>query len=103
AVDVVDAERDMPVAVSDLVARRVPVVGELDLGVLRVLAVAQEGEGELAFGKVFARDELHPEHVAVERDRALEITHAQHGVEDAHAAHLTSSRYGGASYILALQ
>src|SRR5262249_24697418 len=51
---------------------------------------------------VLAREELHAEHIAVERDRALEIAHAQHGVEDAHGAHLTSSRYNRCMLLAAI-
>src|SRR5207245_2620624 len=48
AVDVLDADRDVPEAGTDLVALRVPVVRELEDGVVALVAVADEGEREAA-------------------------------------------------------
>src|SRR5262249_6689652 len=81
-----DAQRDVAVRRAHLVLLHTPVVGELELGVLGVPPVAQEGERELPTRVVLARDELHAERVLVEGDRALEITDPQHRVQDPHAA-----------------
>ncbi len=84
AIDVLDAERDVPEAGAELVALRVPVVRELEDGVVALVAVADEGEREAAVRVVLAAQGPHAEHVAVEAERALEVPDPQHGVEHAH-------------------
>src|SRR2546428_855443 len=84
AIDVLDAERDVPEAGAELVELRVPVVRELEDGVVALVAVADEGEREAAVRVVLAAQEPHAEHVAVEAERALEVPDPQHGVEHAH-------------------
>src|SRR5581483_7452846 len=87
-VDVLHAEGDVAEAVSDIVRLRVPVVGELEHGVRRLVAVADEREREAAAGKVVAAQELHPERARVERERLLEVVHPDHRVQHAHRAGL---------------
>src|SRR5207237_4788618 len=70
-VDIGHAERDVAEAVAEIVGLRVPVVGELDHRLLALVAVAHEGERELAVGIVLAPQQLHAEHSGVEAEGAL--------------------------------
>ena len=66
------------------------VIGELQLGVVRVVAVAHEGERILLLRPFGGAQQLHAEHLRVEVDRALQVANAQHGVEDSHGAIIRS-------------
>src|SRR5690606_14892989 len=65
-VGVFDFERDVAIAVAEVVGIGVPVVGELDDGAFAFVLVAHEGQRELAFGVVFAAQDAHAQHVGVE-------------------------------------
>ena len=91
------ADREMAEARPDLVGfGLVPVVGELDqrraasklvtglAGGGLVLVGGQEHQGEATLVVLSAAHLLHPEQVAVEVHRGIEIAHAQHGVQESH-------------------
>src|SRR3569623_1902894 len=81
---IVHADGDMHKSVAELVLVHAPVVGELDHRLLALVSVADEGERELAVGIILATQQLHAEHVGVERERAVELADPQHGVQYAH-------------------
>lgn len=58
-VGVVDLDGDMAVAGADLVGIHAPVVGKLDHGGIRLVAIADEGQGELAVGIVVLPEQGH--------------------------------------------
>ncbi|SPY55044.1 argininosuccinate synthase [Pseudomonas aeruginosa] len=58
-VGVVDLDGDMAVAGADLVGIHAPVVGKLDHRGIRLVAIADEGEGELAVGIVVLPEQGH--------------------------------------------
>src|SRR5262249_15011764 len=84
--DVGHADRDVAVAAAQLVPVDAVVVGELDLGVLGIGAVAEERKVVLLFGSIGGAQQPHAEHLRIEVDRALEVADPQHGVEDSHRA-----------------
>src|SRR5208283_3466759 len=85
SIDVVDAECDMSVSGADIVLRGTPIPGQLDDGGIFLVAVADEGEGELAAGEIVLAQEFHPELVAVELQRLVEIVYSEHRVQHSHA------------------
>ena len=93
AVDIVDAERDVAEAAADVVALRVPVVRQLEYGVLGLVTVADEGQREASRRIVLPPEQSHAERLAVEGERALEVPDAQHGVEHPHAQTLARAAY----------
>ena len=81
-VDVGHADRQ----VAETLAQRVrlllpPVVGELDHRFVGFVAVADEGQRELAAGILLISQQLHAEQPSVEIDRFVEVEHADHGVQ----------------------
>src|SRR5262249_43269284 len=91
-VDVVDAERDVPGGGGGL---GVPVVRELDHGVIALVTVADEGQCESPAGIVVPTEKPHAQHVAVEAERALEVSDPEHRMEHPHVA--DSSAQNGAA------
>ena len=73
-----------------------PILGDVELvqlGLAGVAAVkAQKGERVFVLGVLGPAQQLHAEHLGVEVDRALEVAHAQHGVQDSHAAIMACRR-----------
>ena len=67
------------------VLRGAPIPGQLDDRGLLLVAIADEGEGELAAGEVVLAQEFHPELVAIELERFVEIVDAEHRVQQTHA------------------
>jgi hypothetical protein len=59
---------------------------------LRVRSVADEGQRILLLRPLGGAQQFHAEHLGVEVDRALEVAHAQHGVQDSHAGMIATSR-----------
>ena len=83
-------QRHVAESAAQVVAGGVPVPGQLDGRGLRLGGVAHEGEREAAVRILVPAQQLHPEHLGVEADRAIEVAHADHGVEDAHRVTRTS-------------
>ena len=81
-------KRDVAIAGADLVGFDAPVVGQLDHGAVRFVLVADEGEGELAFGVVVAAQQAHAEDFGIEGQRLVEVADAQHGVQESHGVFL---------------
>src|SRR5690606_6274746 len=79
---------DMAVAVAQVVAGGVPVVGQLDDGAFAFILVADEGQGELAVGVVFAAQHAHALDIGVEIDGLVQVADAQHGVQETHGEFL---------------
>src|ERR1700722_5554020 len=84
-VDVVDAERDVSVGGADFVLRGAPIPGQLDAGGIVLVPVADKGEGEFAAEEIVLAQQLHPELVAIELERFVEVVDAEHRVQKAHA------------------
>ena len=82
-IHVIHGQGDMTVGVSTLVFAATPVVGELDHAVIGLTAVAQKGERELAVRVVLAAQHVHTENLGVEAQGAIQVAHAQHGVQKA--------------------
>src|SRR5690606_11156644 len=78
-------DRDVAVAVTEVVAGRVPVVGQFDHRAVGFVLVADEGQGEFAVGVVLAAQQAHAQDLGVEGQRLLEIPYAQHGVQNTHS------------------
>src|SRR5579862_2555653 len=72
------ADRQMTEAGAHVVALGIPVVGEFDDGVVVLITITDEGEGELAAWKVLLAQQLHPELIAVELQRLGEVVDANH-------------------------
>jgi hypothetical protein len=68
------------------------VVGELQLRVLGVAPIADEGQGVLLLRPLGGAQQVHAEHLRIEIDRALEVANAQHGVQDSHGRMIASER-----------
>ena len=83
-VGVIDRDRDVAVGVAELVFFHAPVAGELEHRRIRLLAVADEGEGEFTLRVVLAAQQPHAEHLGVETQRFFKISHPQHGVKHSH-------------------
>src|SRR5262249_33753884 len=83
--DVFGADGEVAEGVPERVALGVPVVCQLDDGGRVLVAVADEREREATRLVILAAEEPHAEDVEVELQGLLEIVHAQHGVEEAHA------------------
>ena len=73
------AERRALLVVVDAV-----VVGQLDLGLARVAAIAHEGQVVLLLGPQRLAQQVHAQHLGVEIDRSLQVADPQHGVEHEH-------------------
>ena len=87
------ADGDVAIGRAHVVLLGAPVVGQLDLGLAGVAAVeAQKGQRILVFGVLGRAQQLHAQHLGVEVDGALEVAHAQHGVQDSHAPIVTCLR-----------
>ncbi len=69
---------------SHVVTFRAPVVGQLDLCMARVVAVAHERKRVFVFRIFRGTQQLHAQHLGVKIDGTLEIADAQHGVEKSH-------------------
>ena len=78
--DVLDRDRDMAVGGADIVFVDSVVVGQFQFRVLRICAIADEGERIFLVGTVGIAQELHAKHLGIKIDRALEIADAQHRV-----------------------
>jgi hypothetical protein len=74
----------MPERIALVVALGAPVMGQLDDGVILLVAVADEGEGELAAGEVLLAQQLHSELIAVELQRFGKVVDTNHGVQQLH-------------------
>ena len=74
----------MAVGGAQLVAAHPMVVGQLELGMLGIATVAEEGEAVLLRRPLGRAQQLHAEYLGVEGDRALQVADAQHGVEQSH-------------------
>lgn len=83
-VDIFDFQGNMPVAVAQLVFFHAPVVGQLDHAVVRLVAVADEGQGELAFRIILAAQQGHAQHLGIEGDGFFHVADAQHGMQQSH-------------------
>ncbi|MNI93117.1 hypothetical protein D3C73_1510140 [compost metagenome] len=59
-------------------------MGQLDHAVVRLVAVADEGQGELAIRIILAPQQGHAQHVGVEGDGFIQIADSQHGVQQSH-------------------
>ncbi|MDT4885529.1 hypothetical protein FQZ97_1217680 [compost metagenome] len=70
----------MAVAGAQLVAVHAPVVGQLDHAVVGFIAVADEGQGELAVRIILAAQQGHAEHFGIEDDGFVQVADTQHGM-----------------------
>src|SRR3990167_1269656 len=83
-VDIRHFQGDMAVAGAQLIAVHTPVVGQFDHAVVRLVAGADEGQGELAVRVILAPQQGHAQHVGVEGDGFIQIANSQHGVQQSH-------------------
>src|SRR5690349_17155913 len=74
----------MPIGIAEIVLRGPPIPGELDNRCLGLTAVTDKREGELAAREILLAEQLHPELVAVELERFVEVVHPQHRVQKSH-------------------
>src|SRR3984957_18119131 len=75
-VEVVHADRKMTEGAALIVGFGTPVVSQLDDGVAVLIFIADEGEREFSVGIVVLAQQLHPETVAVELERLIQIVDA---------------------------
>ena len=66
--------------------RLIPIVRQFDHAMLRLLAIAHEGQRVLLIGTIGGADQAHAHHLGVKVDGALEVANAQHGVQQSHGA-----------------
>ena len=78
-VNIVDPKRQMPEIAAAIVARLIPIVGQLDLG--DIVARAEEDQREPALRDILAAALVETEQLE-EGNRRLRIGHAQHRVEE---------------------
>ena len=78
---IVHLDGDVAVGVAQLILLGIPVVGQLNYGVVGLITVADEGEGKASFGIILFAQQLHVQYILVKRQGAFEIADAQHGVE----------------------
>ncbi|MNJ72953.1 hypothetical protein D3C77_696750 [compost metagenome] len=83
-IGVVDFQRDVAVAVAQVVLVGVPVVGQFNDRAFGLVLIAHEGQRELAVRVIIAAQDAHAEHVGVEIDGLVEVADSQHGVEHTH-------------------
>src|SRR5580765_1102684 len=84
--DVGNADGDVAEGAAEVVALDPVVVGELEHGGAVLGVVADEGERVFLLRAVGGAQELHAEDFGVELDRALQVAHAQHRMQDSHVA-----------------
>ncbi len=77
-------DRDVPETVAEVVLGRVPVPGELDHRVLRLVAVSDERERESPVRVFVAAQQIHPEHLGIKGERTVEVADPYHRVQDPH-------------------
>ena len=78
------AQSDVAIGCAHDIAVGAVVVGQLDFGMVRVVAVTDKRQAVFVF-RVFGRtQQFHAEHLGIKIDRALEIANAKHGVKKAH-------------------
>src|SRR5690554_4645422 len=83
-VDIIHFDGDVTVAGTQVVAGSVPVVGQLQHGVLGFVTVADEGQGKTPFGVILAAQQGHAQYFGIEGDGFFQVAHAEHGVQNAH-------------------
>jgi hypothetical protein len=69
---------------AEVVAVDAGVVGQLQHRAVALVAVADEGKRILLLRTIGRAQQSHAHDAGVEVDRALQVTDAQHGVEDSH-------------------
>src|SRR5262249_29292904 len=84
-VDAVDPECDVAEGGAELVGVGIPIVGELEHGLLVLRAIADERQGEAARGVVLLAEQRHAQDATVESQRLFQVVHAEHGVQQSHA------------------
>ena len=84
--DVVHPDGDVAVGAAELIAVRIPVMGEFQHRRIRLLAVAHKGQGETAAGVITAAQQLHAHNFGIEAEGSLQIRDPQHRVEQTHGA-----------------
>ena len=90
AVNIGHAERDMAVSVAQVVRRvLVPIMGQFDHRLLLFRTISDEGQGELAIGKIRLAQQFHAEQPGVEIERLVQVLDPDHGVEHAETAWLS--------------
>ena len=82
-VDVLDGVGQVPEVAASAIVLGVPVVGELDLGLL-VPGCGQEHQCEAALRHVLAAQHAQAQAIAVEAKGCNQVCHADHGVEVFH-------------------
>src|SRR5205085_6743950 len=92
-VDIVDTVGEVAEIAAFAIAALVPIVGELDLGVL-VAGGSEENEGEAALLAVVTAQLLEAEQLE-EADRRLRVRHPDHGMEIFHRASLSPAIWLG--------
>src|SRR5262249_9561571 len=84
AVHVRHADSELPEAGAELVGLLlIPVVGQLDYGMLLFVAIADESQRVLAFRDLTLAQHLHAHRTGVEGQRLVEVLHPNHRVEHA--------------------
>ena len=79
---------------ADLIGIDAPVVGQLNLGVFRILAKANKGQRVFVLRVFGLAQQLHAHHLGVEVNGALQVAHPQHGVEKSHAPDCDGKKKG---------
>src|SRR5579883_459209 len=83
-IDIGHADREMAEGGADRIRLLlIPVIGELDHRIGRLVAIADKGEGVAAFRDFALAQHLHAEEPRIEIERLLEVEYAQHGVQHA--------------------
>jgi hypothetical protein len=79
-VDIIDFDRKVPETIAPVVAAGSPVVGQFESGVLRLVSIPEECEGELPFWKIFPAQQFHSENDRIKMDRRFEVADTEHSV-----------------------
>src|SRR5262249_7717932 len=85
-----NADGQMAESAAQFVALGVPVVSELDDGVVLLVAVADERERELAAREILLTQKFHAKLFAIEVERLLQVSDSNHGVQQLHGIVLSS-------------
>jgi hypothetical protein len=61
-------------------------MGQFEHGVIAFFAVTDEGQRELAVGVVIPAQQFHAQHLGIEIDGTIQISHTQHRMQHSHLA-----------------
>ena len=83
-VHILDTKGDVAVGITEVIGVGIPVVGQLQNGVVALGAEPDKSQGETTVGVVPAPQQGHAKHVGIEGQRALQISDPKHGVQHPH-------------------